>query len=185
METIGISGSFDKQRAKPKQDSLIFSRILALCHALCLLRNERNDNGNWIVCQPDWKVQATLYDLVKNVKQIPAYFGVGLTVAGQAVLSSNNLSLLVQSSSGKGSGAHWIPYTGPVGSPPAILASATRVEDDVEYLRLNVHLISPQMLYLRQRDRTLWFGSLIAVSSLAALIGLVLRVRLSQTTTVV
>lgn len=89
------------------------------------------------------------------------------------MLSSNNLPVLVQTGSGKGSGVRWVPYIGPANGPPAILATARRIEAGIECLTLNVHLISPQMLYARQRDRTLWFGSLIALSSIAAVVGFV------------
>jgi signal transduction histidine kinase len=56
-------------------------------------------------------------------------------------------------------------------TPAETLAVAHRAEQGVEFLKVNVHLLSPQMLYAGQRSRERWFGLLIAVSALAAVIG--------------
>jgi signal transduction histidine kinase len=50
-----------------------------------------------------------------------------------------------------------------------VLASAVQPE---QLLKVNVYLTSPDKLYQRQGARTFWFGSLVAVSAAAALIGL-------------
>ncbi len=50
-----------------------------------------------------------------------------------------------------------------------VLTSAIRSE---QLLKVNVYLTSPDKLYQRQGARTFWFGSLVAVSAAAALIGL-------------
>ncbi len=104
---------------------------------------------------------------------LPAYFTVSFELARRTIISSNNLQTIVQGSGGKPAGIRWAPYAGPASSPPPILASATKVEDGVEYLRWNVHLASPQMLFARQRERTGLFGLLIGVSAAAALVGFI------------
>ena len=54
----------------------------------------------------------------------------------------------------------------------ALLASAAHSEAGADLLRVNVYLSSPDQLFKPQTARTFWFGSLIAVSAAAALIGL-------------
>src|SRR5260370_11983483 len=70
---------------------------------------------------------------------------------------------------GKGSGQHWVAATPK--RPPAILASSGKLENDADLLRVNVHLTSPEMLYLRQNQRALLFGLLIGTSALTAVAG--------------
>ena len=53
------------------------------------------------------------------------------------------------------------------------LATASRYEQGVEFLKVNIHLTSPEMLFARQRNRSLLFGGLIAASALAAIIGFI------------
>jgi signal transduction histidine kinase len=59
----------------------------------------------------------------------------------------------------------------PYKTPPKILASAARIENGLEFLRVNVHLIDPAILYKQTRNRMLWFGLLIGTAALAAFIG--------------
>lgn len=54
---------------------------------------------------------------------------------------------------------------------PASIASASRYEQGLEFLKVNIHLTSPEMLFARQRNRSLLFGGLIAAWALAAIIG--------------
>src|SRR5205085_11638514 len=54
-----------------------------------------------------------------------------------------------------------------------ILASAIKSEQVIEQLKVNVYLTSPATLFERESARTFWFGSLIAVSAAAALMGLI------------
>jgi signal transduction histidine kinase len=54
-----------------------------------------------------------------------------------------------------------------------ILASAIKSEQGLDQLKVNVYLTSPRTLFERESARTFWFGSLIAVSAGAALMGLI------------
>ncbi len=107
--------------------------------------------------------------LPRHPVRIPSFFDISLELAANAIISSNNLQTLVGGSSGKPRGFRWVPFVGAL--PPPILATATKVEDGIEYLRCNVHLISPQMLFAAQRQRSVLFGLLIGASAVAALIG--------------
>ena len=62
----------------------------------------------------------------------------------------------------------------PVRSPPStpVLATATHAENGQDLLKVSLHLAKPELLYSRQRQRVVWFGLLIAVSIVAALVGL-------------
>ena len=101
--------------------------------------------------------------------KLPDYFDITLDVAGRALVSSNQLPALVHTAGGKGSGQYWKRTT--ANAPPPLLAQARKVEEGVEWVRVGVHLIGPDRLYARERDRAFWFGALIAVSTLAAVLG--------------
>src|SRR6266567_1933131 len=122
-----------------------------------------------IGCRPATDVVPELARIVHDSKQVPEYFGVSLDLAGESILSSNNLPTVTLEVGGKGSGQHWVAATPK--RPPAILASSGKLENDAELLRVHVHLTSPEMLYLRQNQRALLFGLLIGTSALTAVAG--------------
>ena len=96
---------------------------------------------------------------------LPEHFGISVYLAGAAIFSSS-------SSENPNPIGESRPFLIRPAHPPApILATATKIEDGTEYLRCNIHLIKPQMLFARQRERTVLFGLLIAVSAGAALVG--------------
>ena len=109
--------------------------------------------------------------LRRETTRLPQYFGISLVLAGQEVVASNRLEVLTYEKGGKGGGQYW-QKRHPM-SPPAILATASRTEGGVEFLRVAVHLVSPEMLFSLQRERSWSFSLLIAVSALAAVIGFV------------
>jgi signal transduction histidine kinase len=53
-----------------------------------------------------------------------------------------------------------------------VLAAAAHAEKGRDLLKVSLHLARPELLYARQRQRVVWFGLLIAVSIVAALVGL-------------
>lgn len=110
--------------------------------------------------------------ILKNTR-LPDYFGVSLELAGKSVISSNSLPVLILtgSSGGKGGPSIWKRTT--AGSPPPILATATKLEGGSELLKVAVHLIGPERLYANQRDRTVWFSLLIVASAVAAIVGFI------------
>lgn len=109
--------------------------------------------------------------LRRTVPALPTWFGVTAEVAGVPLFSVNDLQTLVYRPAGKGGGQTWQEA---VSFPtPASLASASRFEQGIEFLKVNIHLTSPEMLFARQRTRSLLFGGLIAASALAAIIGFI------------
>lgn len=166
-------------------------------------RLDGGTNGSWIFCNPDpigvwqrlisppgpaqnrggvWIASFTLPPHpglwqtnapAPRTVEIPPYFAATVGLAGKTLISSNNLEMAVETSRGKPAGWTWGRYAGPALVGPPILAAASKVEDGIEYLRCNIHLTSPQMLFARQRQRTALFGLLIGVSAAAALVGFV------------
>lgn len=110
---------------------------------------------------------------ILNQARIPDYFGISLELAGKSIVSSNSLPVLILTGSSGGKGGPGIWKRTMAGSPPAILATATKLEDGSELLKVAVHLIGPDRLYANQRDRTVWFSLLIIASAAAAIVGFI------------
>jgi len=101
---------------------------------------------------------------------MPEYFGIGVEVAGKKISAfAPDLHLWTFSyrSGGKAGGGEVRQTL----AAPATNVLATAVQPE-QLLKVNVYLTSPDKLYQRQGARTFWFGSLVAVSAAAALIGL-------------
>jgi signal transduction histidine kinase len=111
-------------------------------------------------------------DLCENLPKLPAWFDFSLVIAGQTLISERQLkTIALVGGGGKGTGQKWAEsITGPA---PEVLATAGPFEDGAQLLRVNIHLISPQMLFVRQQTRSYLFGFLITVSVVAALVGFV------------
>lgn len=107
--------------------------------------------------------------LIQLTGRLPAYFDYTLELAGKSITATNQLRRLISSGGGKGGGPKWTHYAADPTAP--IFGATSRVEGPKEYLRAAIHLISPQMLYERQRERALWFGLLIAASAATAVLG--------------
>jgi two-component system phosphate regulon sensor histidine kinase PhoR len=103
--------------------------------------------------------------------RLPPYFGLSLEVAGRSLMPSNHLSTLVGGHAGRPASFRWVVYQGIRGSPPPILASAAKAAEGVEYVRCNIHLVSPQMLFARQTERSVLFGLLILAAAGTSLLG--------------
>lgn len=103
------------------------------------------ESTNWIVCRLN-NAAGLAADLLQGVAATPNYLGFGLMAANEPVIAAPNAP---------------------------VLATATHAENGRELLKVSLHLTRPELLYARQRQRVLWFGLLIAVSSVAAIIGLI------------
>jgi signal transduction histidine kinase len=134
-------------------------------------RADEGTNGARFICHPefDWGLR-----IKRDTEHIPAYFGVGVDVAGKRIAAGAPSLAYWHSeyvSGGKGGGQFWgKKYSD--GISTNYLASAARLANGVEQLKVNVYLTSPDELFTSQQSRARWFGLLVAASTLAALIGL-------------
>jgi signal transduction histidine kinase len=101
--------------------------------------------------------------------RLPRYFDYTMELADKPIVATNQLLVRVRQNLSKGSGQGWTTASSSV--PPPAYGYATRAQNGTEYLKLGIHLISPQMLYERERDRAIMFGLLITLSVVAAVIG--------------
>ncbi len=138
--------------------------------------------GGWFACRQLGYVIARPFDNARFLSSalsrasqvdVPEYFGISLELAGRALMSSNNLPSLVLAPGGKrsGSGQRW--KRNATTTPGPVLASADYEENGRKLMTTRVHLIGPDMLFARQRERTLWFGLLIGAAAVAAVAGFV------------
>jgi len=109
------------------------------------------------------------HKLTDFLARLPHYFDYTLDLAGKTIAATNQLQQRVRHDAGKGSGQTWT--TVGFSSPPPAYGAVSRVQNGAEYLRLGIHLISPQMLYERERDRAIIFSLLIATSVVTAIMG--------------
>jgi signal transduction histidine kinase len=134
------------------------------------VRFDESPTAQRFVCHSESDLGLRIKELATGEKHMPEYFGIGVEVAGRKIREfAPDLHLWTFSyrSGGKGGG-------GEVKVPldtlaTNVLASAIQPE---QLLKVNVYLTSPEKLYQRQGARVFWFGSLVAVSAAAALIGL-------------
>src|ERR1051326_575204 len=125
----------------------------------------------WFLCRSELEVSQELASYLNDKKQVPEYFGIGLEIAGKQ-LRESALDLRLWRGTGFLEGSHgnrkiYLPLMA-----TNILASAVLSEAGIPELRVNVYLTSPSALFKRQKDRTFWFGSLVAASAFAAFVGL-------------
>jgi signal transduction histidine kinase len=129
-----------------------------------------HETNHWFVCHSESDLGHRITELATGEKHIPDYFGIGVEVAGRKIRAfAPDLHMWTFSyrSGGKAGGGEVRGQLDALATN--VLASAVRPE---QLLKVNVYLTSPDKLYQRQAARTFWFGSLVAVSAAAALIGL-------------
>ena len=129
-----------------------------------------HETNHWFVCRGESDLGLRIKELAAGGKHMPEYFGIGVEVAGKKISAfAPDLHLWTFSyrSGGKAGGGEVRQTLAALATN--ILASAVQPE---QLLKVNVYLTSPDKLYQRQGARTFWFGSLVAVSAAAALIGL-------------
>ncbi len=166
-EKIGAPTNGALARAPGESDSLWMA-----------VRHDADRGEHLVFCRyiqrkefPDIRLSTSWFRVEGLLPDLPDWFSYSLEVAGKALVPKEDLQSFVLASGGKGSGLHWTKRRLTVA--PEILAGASRYEQGVELLRVNIHLTSPQMLFARQRTRSLLFGGLIAASALAAIIGFI------------
>jgi signal transduction histidine kinase len=122
------------------------------------LRFQETPEGRWFRCRPESEVATELRTTVARGLAAMDYFAVETWVAGRTVIPIT--PPVRQATSGGG---------GHAANP---LAMANRTDNGTEWLKVSVFLSQPALLYADQRSRRFWFGSLIAISAVAALTGL-------------
>jgi signal transduction histidine kinase len=144
-------------------------------------RLDDGSGGFWVVCRvvgplfpqrPDEVSRGAGWsELFKNRPALPRWFDISFDIAGVTVVSVGDLSVVSYRQGGKGGGSTWQKVE--TRFPPEILASAQKVEDGKDLLRVNIHLVSPEMLFAAQQNRTRLFGLLIGAAALVAVIGFI------------
>lgn len=135
-------------------------------HAIvCRVMGIAFHNARTSIGSPAW------LDLRNAIPTMPPWFGATVDLAGMPLANTNDLQVLVAESGGKGSGQAWKSVRAT--NPQEVLAVARRLENGVEQLRVNIHLVGADLLFARQRTRTYLFALLIAASAVAAITGFV------------
>ena len=132
-----------------------------------LITMVRHQRGTTWLCRPETDVKQRIANVLQHIRK-PEYLAASVRLADHDVISSNHLMRLEHVSGGKGGGQFWKERK--PDKPLPVLATATR-EDSGFLLSVAFHLVSPDLLYAQQKERTVWFGLLIGVSTLASIIG--------------
>ena len=134
------------------------------------VRFDESPTAQRLVCHSESDLGFRITELAVGGKHIHEYLGIGVEVAGKKIREfapDLHLWTFYYGGGGKSSGREIrVPSDAPATN---VLASAVQPE---QLLKVNVYLTSPDKLYQRQGARTFWFSSLVAVSAMAALIGL-------------
>jgi signal transduction histidine kinase len=141
------------------------------------VRSDETPTSHWFLCRSQREVTSRLSPFLQT-KRIPDYLGVVIEVAGRRLTSEiqpwHEVNYHAKAGGIKKEFLREFPVSIlATNSPrPSILGSAVQSEGGADLMRVNVYLTGPDALFKRQRTRTFWFGSLIAVSALAAFVGL-------------
>ncbi len=165
-----------------KPPTLIFTQTKAAGRWL-LARVDESPPNRTFVCRPESEVAAALRALITKAGRVPDYFGVGLELGGEKPAGFAPDLRLWRKSEPEDLLRLYARHTGArleseserfyLNQPATnVLASTSTMMDGAEVLEVKVYLTSPTALFRQQRSRTFWFGALIAVSAVAALIGL-------------
>jgi signal transduction histidine kinase len=128
-------------------------------------------NGNSFICRSEADIG---FWIPSNAEHFPPYFGAEVEVAGRKIVEgapSLNYWHNEHVKGGKGGGQSW-QKTDSDKLSTNLLASATRSENGMEQLKVNIYLTSPDELFASQQSRAMLFGLLVIASTVAALIGL-------------
>jgi len=139
-------------------------------------------DGNWLamkdqpsadgsirfVCREAGQVRRIVEGVAQAELSLPEYLGVEYQIAGRTFNGTNWSRFLARQKAP--SSAAVAPANG---LPQGTLAAAIHTAGDGKpLLSVAISLLDPSALYDRQRQRLFWFGTLLGVSALVALIGL-------------
>jgi signal transduction histidine kinase len=172
ISNVAMPPAFWFTLAAPSTNNLVAAEAAssrqATRHRLSWLavRAQQTTAACWFRCWTEPQAAAQLNDSVARVATSQDYLGVELRIAGTTVVSLQPSSASVAAVRDD--------------FVPELLASANRSELGSESLKCNVYLTEPARLYAHQRARRWWFGSLIGISAVAALMGLLANWRAFQ-----
>jgi signal transduction histidine kinase len=131
-----------------------------------------NRTNTTYLCRSESELGKLVTALADNTRGVPEYFGLGVDLAGERVMSyAPDLRVWTQAHHmTQGGGYDEREYS--TNSTAELLASAAAPDAGPSQVRIGVYLTSPAMLFSLQTARTFWFGALIAAAALAAFIGL-------------
>jgi signal transduction histidine kinase len=117
-----------------------------------------------IFCRSEEKVRQIVQSVLSQAHKVPNYFAIVVEVAGRSIQAATNTAATVAVSSGP---------LGGLQQPVTMKKDQASLRTARDGLKVSVHLLHPDLLYARQRQRSFWFGTLLAVSSLTAVAGFV------------
>jgi signal transduction histidine kinase len=133
-----------------------------------LLVRMPTESGATLLCRSGATVREIIDAALKRVR-LPQYLDASVRIADIDLISSNLLRVLVRGGGSKGAGLHW-RWDHPK-EPPTVLGASTRNEGGRVLLAVNIHLISPELLYAQQEERATLFRLLIGASAIASIVG--------------
>lgn len=126
------------------------------------------DGSRGYLCREPRQVLAVLREFAETEASLPDYLGVYYRIAGKTFAGSSRLDAHHPASQKAGD------VGAPTEMPRDILAAASpRSGEGKDFLTVSVALLEPAKLYARQRQRIYWFGALIGLSVVVALLGFV------------
>jgi signal transduction histidine kinase len=124
--------------------------------------------GSTVLCRPEVFAQQAVQSALSRVRK-PEYMEATVRLADVDVLASTSLALLEYVKLSKGSGQAWTRTT--TTNTPPVLASAVKFDGGAPALFVRMHLVSPDLLYARYRDRALLLGFVVVVAALVSVFG--------------
>lgn len=147
-------------------------------HHWLAIQSESNAATFRYACLTKSEVANRLTALLKHTRPLPAYFSVGIELAGRRLDEfAPDLRLWRYRLDGSKSGRLDRDYLTDLGAQTFeqatnALAFAVKSMNGIEALKVSVFLTSPTALFESQRDRAFWFVLVIATSMIAAVFGL-------------
>lgn len=123
------------------------------------------------VDDPNWPVLETGLGVFSFLAKIPNYFDFSIDVAGEPLITETNFAVFHTRTGYVSAAALFAPLQ-PRAVPRETLATARHMHDGREMLKVSIYLIGADILYAAQTKRVIWFGVLIAVSTIAAALAL-------------
>jgi signal transduction histidine kinase len=120
----------------------------------------------WFACRTEEQVGSVAAAATAKMRQIPNCFEIHADVAGVIFARSQGTNWAARMARNETGHPSTLP------NPALRLATSTQSRDGKELIKMSFYLGNPADFFKRQHIRTLWFAALIAVSAVAALIGL-------------